>query len=143
MPFLIDGFRTIITMSLLPDGVYFREVSVTPPALDGKGEIDFTSMRNQLYRTKAPKSLVDIGNIQAEVQYDSRIYTAMSNVLNKIQFITVTFPDLQTMSFYGFLTRFTPSALREGENPRATIEIVVGNIQPISYIEQPPIRLPN
>ena len=137
MAMLIDGFRTIIQLSLLPDGVYFKEVSITPPELNGQGAIDFTSMRNTLYRTKAPKSLVDIGNITAEVQYDPKIYGAMSSVLNKIQLITVQFPDLQIIRFYGFPTRFSPAALREGENPRATIEIVVGNINSL-YTEVAP-----
>lgn len=141
MALLTDGYPTTLLFDLLVGGTIFREVSVTPPELTGNGFIDTTSMRNGLMRTKAPKSLLDFGPVTAEVQYDPVMYRAVFATINVVQRCTVAFPDGSLLTLWCFITRFAPSPHREGENPRATLEMVVCNINPAGF-EALPVALP-
>jgi hypothetical protein len=43
------------------------------------------------------------------------------------QQITITFPDLSTVTFWGWLDTFTPGDLSEGEQPTAEITVIPSN----------------
>lgn len=133
---LTDGFKTTVSFSL-KSSIKFYEREVTPPAVDGGGENDTTTMRNTTWRTKAPKKLKTLGNMALSVAYDPACYTDILSMLNSNQEITVTFSDTSTIKFWGWLNTFTPQACKEGEQPTADCEIIASN-QNNSAVETAP-----
>jgi len=118
-----DGHQTLIAFAA--DGtVEFYEKTVTPPGIEGGEEIDTTTMLNETWRTRAPRSL---STSSCTVAYDPVIYDSILALVNVVNLITVTFPDGATLEFWGWLKSFKPNELREGEQPTAEIEIVPGN----------------
>ena len=105
-----DGYQTLIDIS----GTVMWEKSVTPPGLDGGGEIDTTVMQNATYRTRAPKALVTLTNCSFTAAYDPAALTTLLSDLNVNQLITITFPDGSTLAFWGWLNSFVP-----GESARS------------------------
>lgn len=135
---LDDGFKTIVTFANAPT-IKLYEKEVTPPGLDGGGEIDTTTMRNTLWRTRHPKALITLSEMSFTSAYDPVVFTdLLSSVLNTNQLITVTFPDLSTLQFWGWLDKFTPNAHVEGEQPTAECTIIPSN-QNASGIETAPV----
>ena len=137
-----DGHGTLIEFATTPSatgpGVTFWEKSVTPPGADGGGENDTTTMRNTLYRTKMPKQLITLTEMSAEVSYDAAVYDDNIAMLNDNMLITINFPDTSKLAFYGWLDKFTPGAINEGEQPTATITIVPSN-QTDAGVETAPV----
>ena len=126
---LKDGYQTLIAMSLDAD-ISFWEKTVQPPGLDGGDEIDITTMHNDTLRTRAPRSLATMTNMQSTVAYDPRLFDQILAVLNVEQTFTVIFPNGDKLSFYGFLKNFEPQEVSEGEQPEANITIVPTNRDP-------------
>lgn len=126
MALLHDGFKTLITIAGI--SAVFEEVSVTPPSLEAGGLIDQTTMRNTRWRTGRGKSLVTLGPCSITVAYDTRTYAQVIPILGSTRFITVTFPDNATLTFYAVVDNFTPDDLVEGERPTATLELTPGNL---------------
>ena len=126
-----DGHPTTIAFGDQASGtgpnVTFWEKSVTPPGMDAGGENDITTMRNDVYRTKAPKQLITMTEMSVEVSYDADFYDDIVDMIGENQLITITFPDESTVAFYGWLDKFIPGAIVEGEQPVATITIVPSN----------------
>lgn len=131
-----DGYQTLVTFALDSD-VEFWEKEVTPPGLDGGGEIDTTTMHNTLYRTKNPKSLITLTPLTMVAAYDPVVYDSILTMLNSNQLIMVTFPDGSTVEFYGWVDKFTPNRNVEGEQPTAEVTIVPSN-QNTSGVETAP-----
>jgi hypothetical protein len=123
---LDDGFSTIITLANLPN-VKLYEKTVTPPGMTAGGPIDTTTMRNIAWRTSSPKQLKSLTPAKAEVAYATEAYPEIFGQIAVVQLITVTFPDGASLEFYGWLEEFTPGANTEGEQPKASISIQVGN----------------
>lgn len=132
---LDDGYRTLVTFASDPN-IELWEVSVTPPGLDGGDEIDTTTMHNDTYRTRSPRSLKTLTEFSMTVAYDPSCYTALLALINVETTITVTFPDGSTLAFFGFLKAFQPDALEEGSPPRASVTVVPTNQDPTSGVEQ-------
>ena len=135
MAVVMDGMRTVI--SLTGAGVTFFEKSVTPPGIDGGDANDTTTMRNSVWRTRAPRKLVTMTPLTAKVAYDPALYNTILAQINLNQQISVTF--LQggtyagilaggTLTFWGFLRSFTPDDNTEGAQPTATITIEPSNM---------------
>lgn len=137
-----DGHGTKITFANQPSGtgpgITFWEKEVTPPGLDGGGENDTTTMRNTVYRTKAPKQLVTLTEMSCSVSYDPNFYDDILAMLNTNQQIEVEFPDGTTLTFWGWLDKFVPGNLVEGQQPTADITIVPSN-QNDSGVETAPV----
>lgn len=121
-----DGFKTLVTIAGI--SAVFEEIGVTPPALDAGGSIDQTTMRNTRWRTAQGKSLITLGNFSVRVAYDARAYAQIVPILGSNRFITVTFPDNSTLTFYAIIDKFTPDESVEGERPEATIEFIPSNL---------------
>ena len=99
--------------------------------MSGRGPIDLTSMRNIQAVTKWPKQLVDFTNLTSSVQWDPVFWTQVcASVLLKNQSIFVKFPNLQTLTFYGWADTFEPNDHREGEVPLANLTVISSNINP-------------
>lgn len=137
MGFLTEGFPT--TVGFAADAtVKFKEITVTPPAVDGGGENDTTTMRNTGWRTRQPKKLKTLTNAQMTVSYDPAIYDDILALVNVNTLITLTFSNGDTVAFWGWLDKFTPGEIREGSQPTATIVLVASN-QNGSGVETAPV----
>lgn len=132
-----DGFATLITFSE-NSAVSFYEKTVTPPGVEGGGEVDTTTMRNTAWRTRSPKKLKTLSNGSITVAYDVAVFDEIVAMVNVNQLITVTFPDGETLSFWGWLDSFKPGEIQEGEQPTAEIEIIPSN-QNSSGVEVAPV----
>ena len=71
---LTDGFKTLISFTNGPSGGgLYWETEVTPPGLTAGGVIDTTTMRNDTYRTKVVRQLIDVlaSSFTAAVRFGS------------------------------------------------------------------------
>ena len=129
MAYLTDGHQTLITFDALGSGVTLlaKETSVTPPGISAEGENDTTTMRNETWRTKQPKSLKTLTDGSLTFQYDPGIYDQILTIIGVNGLITVTFSDDSTLEFYGWLDNFTPGECVEGAMPTATGTIICSN----------------
>ena len=137
-----DGHGTTVAFGSQPSGtgpgITFWEKEVTPPGMDGGGENDITTMRNTTYRTRAPKQLVTMTEMSLSVSYDADFYDDILGMINVNQLITITFPDTSTVAFYGWLDKFVPGNMVEGEQPTADVTIVPSN-QNVAGVETAPV----
>lgn len=134
---LFDGFSTKITLAANPT-VSFWEKDAQPPAYDGGDPIDITTMHNVLYRTKAHRALIDIGDVQSKAAYDPNVLTQILSLVNVDTTITVTHPDGSTEAHYGFMRSFTRDTATEGAQPEATVVMCVTNYDHTAHAEAPP-----
>ena len=134
---LDDGFSTTIAFADDSD-VQLFEKEVTPPGIDAGGPIDTTTMQNTTYRTMVGKSLITLSESSLTVAYDTALYNEIVAMVGNNQQITITFPDATTIAFFGFIDKFTPNALVEGEQPTAEIVIVPTNTN-TSGVETAPV----
>jgi len=148
---LKDGKGITLVFDLFGDGdssnltAVIDPTSITPPALDGGDGIDTTTLSNETYRTKQARSLIEVTDGSMTVAYDPAIWETngagfdISDVLNHNGKFTITFPNDDTVDFYGYIKSFTPSELVEGEMPTAEIAIVVTNYQDADHPEVGPV----
>lgn len=132
-----DGFPTLITFPL-NSSIKFEEKEVTPPGISGGGANNTTTMRNTAWRTKAPKKLKELTDGSLSVAYDPAVYDEIIAMLQQNQLIVVTFPEGETISFWGWLEEFTPGAHVEGEQPTADVTFICSN-QNNSRVETAPV----
>ena len=137
---LNDGHATLIAFSE-NSNVLFWEKDVTPPGVDGGGEIDTTTMHNTVWRTKVPKALKTLTDAPFNAAYDTAVYDQIIAMTNINQLITITFSDGSTLAFWGWLNAFQPGALVEGEQPSADITIMASNLNG-SEVETGPVQTP-
>jgi hypothetical protein len=133
-----NGYRTLVTFASRPTAEFW-EISVTPPGISGGDEIDTTTMHNDTYRTKSPRTLKELTPFTMTAQWDPILYTAMLALINVETTVTVRFPDTSTLAFYGFLKSFTPGEFVEGEPPTVDLEVVPTNQDPTSGDEEAPV----
>ena len=134
---LKEGFSTKITLASDPD-ISFWEKDVQPSAYDGGDPIDISTMHNTTYRTKAPRSLVDVGAVQSKVAYDPAVITQIMSIINVSTTITVTHPDGSTEAAYGYLRSFTRDAHADGAQPEGTIVLEITNYDNTANVEAGP-----
>lgn len=132
-----DGHATLISFSLNAE-IKFHEKTVTPPGMDAGGSNDTTTMRNSTFRTRQPKKLITLSDASAKVAFDPLVITQIQAMIGKNQEITITFPNDETLVFWGWLDKFTPSEFVEGEQPTADITIIPSN-QNESGVETAPV----
>ena len=135
---LDDGYQTLISFAA-NGSVKFYEKSVTPPGIDGGGETDTTTMLNNVWRTRNPKALKTLTNASTTVAYDPAVYPQIVALVGVNNLITITFPDGDTLAFWGWLDKFTPGEHTEGEQPTCEIEIIPSN-QNASGTETAPVH---
>lgn len=133
-----DGYRTVVTIGFDTD-ISLWEVGVTPPGLDGGDAIDQTTMHNNQFRVMLSRALITLTEMQFTCAWDPAVYSQVQSALNVNTTITVTFHDLSTVAFYGFLRVFQPDQLVEGTQPRATVTIQPSNWDPVNKVEAGPL----
>ena len=115
---LTDGYRSTMAFARAPN-IGFWEMTVKPPGMDGGDKIDTTTMLNDQWRTSDARALVTLTDSTIRVAYDPNMYNDIrEKLLNQPGSVTVHFPDGSTLDFYGFLGKFEPSELKEGEMPQ-------------------------
>lgn len=134
-----DGYRTRVTFSDFPV-VYFWIKKITPPGYEGGEPIDTTTMDNETYMSKYPKSLIDITNSTLTVTYDPAFYSIAEDMVNVPTFITFEFPDDATVTDYGWVQSFKPNEHSIGEQPTAAVVLAFGNeiFDPDTFTEYGP-----
>ena len=135
---LKDGYKTTITITYDAD-ISFWEVTVTPPGIDGGDGIDQTTMFNDRFRVSLNRALLTLTECSCTAAYDPAVFDQIVSAVNRNTTITITFPDLSTLAFYGWLRVFTPDALVEGTQPRASITIQPSNWDPTNKVEAGPL----
>jgi hypothetical protein len=126
MPRLDDGFSTVISFAE-DTSVALYEKSVTPPGVQGGGEIDTTTMLNEVWRTRNPKQLKTLSEASFTAAYGAEVYPEIVALVNVNNLITITFPDGATLEFWGWLDEFMPGELVEGEQPTAEVTLIPSN----------------
>lgn len=134
---LENGYQSLVTFEADPD-VALWETEVTPPGIDGGQKIDVTTMHNVTTKTSAPQALGDITDNQFSAAYDPMVYTQIIALRNLRTTITVQFPNGDTLAYFGFLQKFEPTSLKNGEFPIATVTISATN-RDSSGLEQTPV----
>lgn len=135
---LREGFHAKITFAANTT-ISFWEKTVDPPGLDGGAPIDQTTQFNTLYRTRWPRTLIDVTPITLpDAAYDPNVISQLASLINVNTVITVSFQDTSTVCFYGYLQSFKPNPQREGEQPTCSITIVPTNMDS-TYVEQGPV----
>lgn len=135
---LEDGFSTKITFAADPD-ISFWEKSVQPPGIDGGDAIEQTTMHSVAWRGMAPRHLRTLTSSQTTVAYDPAVYSQIVELINVETTVTVTFPDGSTLAFFGFLQKFEPADMSEGNQPEATVTITPTNRDPVTGAEAAPV----
>jgi hypothetical protein len=135
---LKDGYRALVTFATDANFEVW-EKQVTPPGMDGGEPIEQTTMWNDNYRTFAPRALITMTPHTFTGAYDPAFYSAAAALINVETTVTVTFKDGSTLAFYGFLQKFDPQALVEGQQPEATFTIVPTNTDPSDGTEAGPV----
>lgn len=136
---LTDGFPTTISFALLP-GVNLWEVNVKPPGWDGGEAIDISTMHNVAYMTYAPRQLKKLTPISSNCAYDPNVLKQVTDsLINKPGSITIWFPDNSAVSFFGYLQKFEPTDMKEGEHPVAACIIIPTNYDPVNNVEAGPL----
>lgn len=175
--FLTDGFQTVVALYKAP-----LVAGLAPPAGIGPlvfllvekevqtpsysvGKIETTVMRNRSLRTYCAKSLNEIGDFTIKGQWDPALYQQLSVTaavapleIGTILAIGAFFPDGSAVFFNGWIDKFTPEPLKEGEFPLAELKICIANrasgfttvsigaglpVQVIPAVETNPVYLAN
>jgi hypothetical protein len=136
-----DGFKTLITLAG-NTAIEFWEETVTPPAIEGGDAIESATMHSVLWRTKTPRKLITMGDVQARVQFNPSLYTSILARVNVPDTVTITFPDHSSLAFYGYLKSFAPAELSEGAVGTGTITITPTLADPTTGAEQGPVYTP-
>lgn len=120
---LTNGWRALFTFENDPD-LSIWEIEVQPPGLDGGEPVDTSTQHNDVYETMEPRSLTKMTPMNFVAAYDPAAYPQLRNQLNVPQSITKTFPNGDTLDFFGYLQKFEPAALVNGTMPRANGTII-------------------
>ena len=134
---LQDGYQCLITFEADPD-VALWEKSIQPPGFDGGEKIDQTTMHNTEFKTFSPQTLIEVTDSQTTAAFDPRVYTQIRLLINVETTITITFPNGDTLAFFGYLQKFEVNEMSQGEQPEATVTIVATNKDSLG-IEQAPV----
>lgn len=137
---LDDGFRITIAFAAFPS-IEFYEKDVGLPGFMGGGPIRTTTMRNTLFETKSPRSLIDIPETTTKVSFTSAAFmsTNVRAMINTPTLITYTLPDGHTYAIYGYVDEFNVDPFVIGEQPSANIKIVHTNTHPTTKAEVAPV----
>ena len=140
MAWINDGFPTTISFGNAPSGVtlYIQEREITPPGIDAGGENDTTTMRNTAWRTKQPKKLLSLTECSLVCKYDAAFFSQILTMVKVNTMIVIAFPDESTYRFRGWLDKFTPNAIVEGEMATANITVIPAN-QTAAGVEVAPV----
>jgi hypothetical protein len=140
---LPNGWQSTLAMSLNPS-IAFYEQTIMPPGIDGGDAIPQTTMRNNVWRTFAPRGLRTVMPITIKAAYDPGILenfggtAGVQQLININQAVTIHWPDGSAVSFYAWVQKCEFEALEEGKQPLATITLTPSNMD-VNGIEVGPV----
>lgn len=126
MPRIDDGFPTRVSFAQAPSAPFYAK-TVTPPGMSMGGPNDTSTMENEEWRTMAPKKLKKMDPMTLTAAYDPAVYADLVPALGVNDEVTVTFPDLDTLVFWGWIDEFKPNEIKEGEQPTASVTVICSN----------------
>jgi hypothetical protein len=127
---LKEGQGNSVAFSRRPT-VSFWEVTFKPPGIDGGDPVEQTTQLNVAWHTMAPRVLKKLTECTGSAAYDPNVYNdILTYLINQEGGVTVHWYDGSTLDFWGYLAKFEPEELREGEQPRASFTIVPTNVDP-------------
>lgn len=135
---LHDGWQTLVAFKARLT-LAFWVTQVDPPGLEGDSPKELGTMHNTRWRTMMPRRLITMTPFSITVMWDPVLYSTIVAAVNVVDTITIFFPDLSSVCFYGFLKSFKPDALEEGKLPTAKLEIVPTNTDPSDCSEAAPV----
>lgn len=135
---LRDGYQTLIAFAAAP-ALSIWEIGIKPPGVDGGAPIDQTTQQNTLWRTSTSRSLITLTPISGTGGYDPNLYNTILSIINHEGSITIHYPDLSTLDFYGYLQKVDFGELKEGERPTVSFEIIPTNYDPVNHVEAAPV----
>ena len=121
-----QGHATIIEFSGNTT-IQLWEKTVKPMGIDGGEPINTTTMRNVTWETMIARSLMTMTPAELECAYDEAVYTAIIAMVNNNQQLTVIFPSLRRITFWGYLRSFEPNPIVMQEQPTARVVVVPTN----------------
>jgi len=133
-----DGFSTKIAFARDVDFSIW-EVTITPPSIDGGDTVPFTTMHNTTWRTFASRGLFTLGEVSGTAGYDPDAYDEAQSLINFNGSITVHFPDLSTLDFFGYLRVFEPQEMSDGGEVRVNFTIQPTNWDSTNNVESGPV----
>ncbi len=136
--FMDDGHSTKVAFSLDPD-ISLWEKTVTPPGIETGDPVDTSTMHNTVWRTFAERALKTLTPMTFTAAYDPDAYDEVLAIAGTNGTITVHFPDLSTLAFFGILQNFQPGEHSEGAQPEATCTITPTNYDPVNNVEAGPV----
>ena len=136
-----DGFGTWGTLITFASdaNVTFWEKGVQPPGIDGGDNIEASTMHNVNWRTFGVPGLKTLTDGSTRVAYDPSVFDEIVALINVEDTITVTFPNGDTLAFYGRLRSFEPDELVEGSQPEATANFAPTNWDATNNVEAAPV----
>lgn len=132
-----SGFGIKVAFAL-DSNVSFWEKSVKPPGADGGDPNDTSTNHNTTYRTKGPRTLVEITNLTGMCTYVPAVLPQIYALINQPGAISVHFWDGSSMDFWGYLKAFDPSDANESGEPEANFEVVFTNTNTSDGSEEGP-----
>jgi hypothetical protein len=120
----LEAVGTVLTVGSLP----LCNVQLGSLGLDGGDPIDNTCLTNTAYITKQPQALMEVPDVPFTADYHPEDLALLTAEINKNQQLTLNFPDVGTLTFWGYLRSFTPNQVGRGEAWRANGVIVVTNL---------------
>lgn len=131
---MTNGYRILIVFSEAPD-VAFAEVSITPPGILGGDSIKTTNQLNEEWHTKAARILKELTDTKVTAMWIPDTLTAVRNLVNKEQTITLMFPTdpVIKLAFFGYLRDAKPGEFNEHstEPPMIELDIVATMCDPL------------
>lgn len=143
MATMVDGLSTTLVIGSYN---FVCEIEVTPPGIDGGEGIPQDCMRSGLWNLVWPKKRRKLTPITVLVSWNPDVYgfniAAVSNniyyvpgaypglIVNQNMQMYVYFPTGSTLTFYGFVSKFEPQAMKEGERPTANMTIMPSLLHP-------------
>lgn len=122
-----DGWGAKIAFNRRPS-LQIWERKVKPYVADNGDPIDQSTNWNKQVLTFAPRILNKLDDITIEGGYDADCYSdIMNGLLGAEGSITVTWGSGDKLDFYGYLRKFEPSDLMQGDKPLATLTVTFTN----------------
>ncbi len=138
---LPDGYQTLIAFASNAS-IQFWEVTTQPPGIDGGEPVNNTTMLNLAWRTMRARKLKTLTPIKVTAAYDPDAFNSGTNLvtmINKEDSVTVRFPSMDTVAFFGYLQKAEPVEHKEGEMPLLNLTIVPTNWDYTNGLEVGPL----
>jgi hypothetical protein len=121
--YLKNGFRSKITIRQDP-AIILWEKAVTPPGVDGGAPVEVGNMFSVKWNPQVPRGLATMTPARMTCAYDPKVFNNIVAAVNREDIITLTFPNNDTLAFFGYLQQFIPNEISDGNQPTASVTLI-------------------